>query len=192
MNEINDTNISLWVEKFLDGETSCAEERELYRYFAQKHLPAEAEPYREMFKWYSSLLAGEAAESLDGAAHESDTKGNSKVRILRLRPWQWVSVAASIVLLFALGAIFRPSTAALSDEYMAYQGSYIIRDGKKITDLSIVVPEIQRAEQMLNDRVSEVDRSFDEMNQAMINSVSSNLDMSNPSIREAVETALEY
>ena len=75
---------------------------------------------------------------------------------------------------------------------MAYQGSYIIRDGKKITDLSIVVPEIQLAEQMLNDRVSEVDRSFDEMNQAMINSVSSNLDMSNPSIREAVETALEY
>ena len=79
MNEINDTNISLWVEKFLDGETSCAEERELYRYFAQKRLPAEAEPYREMFKWYSSLLAGEAAESLDGTAHESDTKGNSKV-----------------------------------------------------------------------------------------------------------------
>lgn len=191
MNEINDKNINQWVEKFLNGETSNAEERELYRYFSQPEIPAEAEPYREMFAWYASLLPAQA-EMPEKAQEEPEEAEPEKVRILRLRPWQWVSVAATIALLFTLGFIFRPTGASLSDEYMAYQGSYIIRDGKKITDLSIVVPEILRAEQMLNDRVNEVDRSFDEMNEAMINSVSSELDMSNPAIREAVETALEY
>lgn len=193
MNEINNSNISHWIERFLDGETSCAEERELYSYFSQSELPPEAEPYREMFAWYASLQQkGESespAASTDADKHtESD---NSKVRILRLRPWQWISVAATIALLFTVGLIFRPSSASLSDEYMAYQGSYIIRDGKKITDLSIVVPEILKAEQLLNEKVDEVDRSFDEMDDAMINSVSSDLDMSNPAVREAVETALE-
>lgn len=53
--DINDRNITRWVERFLDGDTTCAEENELYRYFSRRNLPAEVEQYREMFAWYSSL-----------------------------------------------------------------------------------------------------------------------------------------
>lgn len=183
--DINNRNITQWVERFLDGNTTCAEERELYRYFSRRELPAEVEQYREMFSWYATLGGAETANVTP--------KTENKVRILRLRPWQWVSVAASIAILLAIGFIFRPAASpALSDEYLAYEGSYIIRDGKKITDLSIVVPEILRQEQILNERIAAIEQSFDRADNAMTQSVESRVDISNPGIREAVKTALEY
>ncbi len=185
--DINDRNITRWVERFLDGDTTCAEENELYRYFSRRNLPAEVEQYREMFAWYSSLGGEQIQPEL------KPVKAENKVRILRLRPWQWISVAASIAILLAVGFIFRPaSSPALSEEYLAYQGSYIIRDGKKITDLSIVVPEILRQEQLLNERLAAIEQSFDRADNAMTQSVESRVDISNPGIREAVRTALEY
>ena len=80
--------------------------------------------------------------------------------------------------------------ADIPEEYLAYQGSYIVRDGKKITDLRIVVPEILKTEQYIDDRINSVDEAID-INQAMIESMSSQLDMSNPAIREAVEAAFK-
>ena len=94
--------------------------------------------------------------------------------------------------LLTVGFLFRPksSMADIPAEYLAYQGSYIVRDGKKITDLRIVVPEILKTEQYIDDRINSVDEAID-INQAMIESMSSQLDMSNPAIREAVEAAFK-
>lgn len=191
MKGINDNNYALWVEKFLDGETTCREEKELYDYFSRPTLPQDAEAYREMFAWYSSLQIDTENTNKNSIHHLSDD-ASSHVRILHLRPWQWISVAATVALLLSAGFIFQPTREYVSEEYMAYQGSYIIRDGKKITDLNIVVPEILRTEQMLDEQLSQMDRSFDEMNNAVMNAVASDLDMSNPAVREAVETALEF
>lgn len=191
MKGINDNNYTLWVEKFLDGETTCREEKELYDYFSRPSLPEDAEAYREMFAWYSSLQIGNENTNKNSIHHLSDD-ASSRVRILHLRPWQWISVAATVALLLTAGFIFQPSREYVSEEYMAYQGSYIIRDGKKITDLNIVVPEILRTEQMLDEQLSQMNRSFDEMDNAVMNAVASDLDMSNPTVREAVETALEF
>ncbi|MDE5651261.1 MAG: hypothetical protein K2I35_09750, partial [Duncaniella sp.] len=80
----------------------------------------------------------------------------------------------------------------LSEEYMAYEGSYIIRDGKKITDLSIVVPEILRQERMLNERIEAIEMSLEDADNIMLRSVESSVDMSNPEVCEAVKAALEY
>lgn len=186
--EINDTNITQWVERFLDGDTTCAEEQELYRYFTQPEIPVEVEKYREMFTWYNSLNPDVQTISSD-----RETTTNSKVSILRLRPWQWISAAAAIALLFTLGFIFRPTQpVGLSEEYLAYKGSYIIRDGKKITDLAIVVPEIIRREKMIDERLNAIDRTFDQTDKVMINTLEANVDMTNPAVREAIQVALEY
>ncbi|MDE7145982.1 MAG: hypothetical protein K2O30_07530, partial [Duncaniella sp.] len=180
--DINDRNIAKWVERFLDGETTCAEEAELYRYFSRPVLPAEMEQYKDMFAWYSTLSSGKDTANSPTDAQKSD----NRVRILRLLPWQWISVAASIAILLAIGFIFRPAgNSALSEEYMAYEGSYIIRDGKKITDLSIVVPEILRQEQMLNERIQAIEMSFEDADDIMRRSVESSVDMSNPDVYEA-------
>lgn len=187
--DINDRNIAKWVERFLDGETSCAEEAELYRYFSRPVLPAEMEQYRDMFAWYSAISSGEDTPTSSMDIRKTD----NRVRIIRLLPWQWVSVAASIVILLAIGFIFRPAgNSPLSEEYMAYEGSYIIRDGKKITDLSIVVPEILRQERMLNERIEAIEMSLEDADNIMLRSVESSVDMSNPEVCEAVKAALEY
>jgi len=49
MNNITDNNYNEWVDRFLNAETSMDEERALYAYFSQRHLPPEAEKYRRMF-----------------------------------------------------------------------------------------------------------------------------------------------
>lgn len=191
MNTVNDNNISLWIQRFLDGETTCAEERELYAYFSREDIPEEVKPYRAMFGWYDSL-ASSANTTATPAATTSVSEKETPVRLPAFRPWQWISVAAMLALLLTVGFLFRPksSMADIPEEYLAYQGSYIVRDGKKITDLRIVVPEILKTEQYIDDRINSVDEAID-INQAMIESMSSQLDMSNPAIREAVEAAFK-
>ena len=46
-------NIKKMVERFLDGETTTAEEQMLYDYFAADVVPKELRPYQEMFRWYA-------------------------------------------------------------------------------------------------------------------------------------------
>ena len=122
MNEINDNNYMQWVERFLDAETTLNQERELYAYFSRSNLPEGARRYREMFGWYEDMQTPTPASSQ-----------SSPVRLLPLRMWQWVSVAAIIVLLFAAGLMLRPSATGneyIGDDGYIYSG-YMIRDGKK-------------------------------------------------------------
>ena len=57
MKTIDPDNIAELLTRFFDGETTCAEERALEKYFtSDTPLPPELEPYREMFGWYASGL----------------------------------------------------------------------------------------------------------------------------------------
>lgn len=181
MKDINDSNARIYVERFLAGETSGREEEALYSYFRRSDLPADLEPYREMFGWYASLCPAKARRDDKPA-----------LKLLKLKSWQWVSVAACLALLFSVGFIFRSPSEPMPDDYMAYEGSYIIRDGKKITDLRVVVPEIKRNEQLVNERLRQLDHSLEEANKAFDRVLSSDFDMSNPVIAEAVEATLRY
>lgn len=199
MNTINDRNIDTWIERFLTGETSCAEEKELYAYFSRPDLPQHLEKYREMFCWYGSLgasAAEETGESLPKPAKAAAYAGErDKVRILRLRPLAWAGVAATLALLFTIGFISRPSTSYgvdVPEEYMAYKGSYIIRDGKKITDLNVVVPEIMKAEKMVDERLRALNSSIEDAENAFSRSVDDSYDSSDPEARRIVEAALGY
>lgn len=182
MREIDQNNVSRYVERFLAGETTSAEERALYDYFSHGRVPAELESYREMFAWYGSLCQDAPAVR---AVPEP-------VRLPRLRLWQWTGMAATVVLLFSLGFVFRMQTADLPEEYMAYEGSYIIRDGKKITDLRVVVPEIRRNEQLVSERLSQLDRSLEEAEDAFDRALMEDFDMSDPDVAEVVRASLSY
>ncbi len=175
---INKDNVSGYISRFLAGETSLAEERALYGYFRREKIPAELECYREMFAWYDSLSpAPRTAEP---------------IRFPRLRRWQWTGVAATIALLLGLGFVFRMQTEALPEEYMAYEGSYIIRDGKKITDLRVVVPEIRRNEKLVSEQLRQIDMSIEEAESAFDRALTEDFDMSDPTVAEVVETSLSY
>ena len=55
MKTIDPNNIAELLRRFFDGETTCAEEKALEKYFtSDTPLPPELEPYRDMFGWYAS------------------------------------------------------------------------------------------------------------------------------------------
>lgn len=139
MNDINDSNIMQWIERFLDGSTTCAEEQKLYEYFSKKEIAPEAIPYREMMTWYAS---GMAAPIIN----------HKKKRSFSIKHWIYtISIAASIALLCTLGIKSYNRQSVISDEFSIYEGSYIIRNGEKITDLDIIMPELIQAEIIINE-----------------------------------------
>ena len=57
--------IKLLIDKFLDGETTLAEERKLYAYFRSEHILPEYLHYREMFLDFAAVqqLSGHIEET---------------------------------------------------------------------------------------------------------------------------------
>lgn len=198
MNNIDNSTIRQTIDRFLAGETSCREERELYAFFAGPGVPPDLACYKEMFRWYASLAENSSSAERPvtlmpaEAPAEATPRRGGKVRLLSMRAWQWVSAAAVVALLFSIGIIFHSPSTSVPDEYLSYEGSYIIRDGKKITDLSVVVPEIRRTEQMVNERLSALDESIEAADAAFDRSLTSSYPMSDPNVREVIEAALTY
>ncbi|MCM1355957.1 MAG: hypothetical protein NC212_06095 [Staphylococcus sp.] len=187
MTDIDKTKITQMIDSFLAGETSREEEQQLYAFFSEEQdLPQELGQYREMFGWYASL--GALADTGAGTAETAIAAEAPKARILRMGLRQWMSIAAAIAVIFTLGFFLRPSSSTeIPDDYYAYEGSYIIRDGKKITDLKIVVPEIRRMERMVDESINAIDTSIREADGAFDASLESSYDMSDPSVKELIE-----
>ncbi len=133
MTIINKQNADEWVCRFLNGETDNTEEQDLYRFFAGKDVPRNLKKYKPMFKWY----AGEMKEPLP------NIKKQHKLHILYIR----LSIAASILLVCGIGfGWYKYNSRKV--EYSCFEGSYIIRDGKKITNIKEIMPEVQKTLQL--------------------------------------------
>lgn len=132
-----DKDIELLIGRFLDGETTNAEEQRLYDYFAGTRVASRLEKYRPMFSWYAGGMKGQLPDIWDAAC---------KCRKARTR---WiraaVSTAAAILLIAGITVAYfhYRQTQRL---YATYEGSYIVRNGKKITDIKSILPELKRIE----------------------------------------------
>lgn len=115
------------VEKFLEGRTSNAEERELYAWFRENEVPAEWQELKAMFEWYEAGMpeinnahSGQLSEqSTHNARHTVTSRPRRRVRM-----WLTgaaITAAASIAALFWL----TPTTPTID----IYEGSYIIEAG---------------------------------------------------------------
>lgn len=51
---MKEKEIQQLIERFLEGETSNAEEQVLYDYFENKEIAPDLMPYRKMFRWYAA------------------------------------------------------------------------------------------------------------------------------------------
>ena len=132
------------VERFLDGATTHAEEKELYAFFTGKDIPPHLEQYAEMFAWFDS-----------GMPHEFETVTEPAPKIIRpknrFRIWGTVAaVAATLVLLMVL----RPRS--VEPEFDPFEGSYIVRNGVKITDPELVGPEIENTLRLIEEQEQEM------------------------------------
>ncbi len=125
------------VEKFLDGATTNAEEQTLYDYFAGEKVDRRLEQYKPMFRWYAGGMTDPLPAEPPAAA--------GRARTLRMRILATAGIAAS-VLLIGGAAIGYHKHMEKERLYATYEGSYIVRGGKKITDLKAIMPELKRIE----------------------------------------------
>ena len=116
------------IERFLEGATTNAEEQILYDYFNSKDIAESLERYRVMFQWYAAGIPEQKAK------HHKRTYA------------KWLAIAASMLLLVCIGFGYRYYQEQ-QELYAIYEGSYIIRDGIKNTDIRQILPELQATEQ---------------------------------------------
>ena len=83
-------NIEKLLQKYLDAETSIAEENELKRYFSSNNVAPHLEEYQALFGYFTI------------SKQEVYTKP-LQLKTQKQR-WKWLSVAASVVLLVSLYA----------------------------------------------------------------------------------------
>lgn len=132
------------LDKYLDGETSSAEERALRGYFTNKgnNIPEEWMPYRALFTYIAEERAdeGETAETIDinvnkaGKAHR--------------RGWIYAAATAAAAILIAVVMISLPRQ----------NDNYAVIDGKVYTNKKVVEDEALKALQMVS---SDNDDNFD-------------------------------
>ncbi|MDR1098233.1 MAG: hypothetical protein LBL57_08880 [Tannerella sp.] len=116
------------LERFFEGSTSNREERQLYDFFAGRDVPEHLLPYKPLFACFEALP-------------EAFCEKESPVRRKRRVKWMlWPCAAAALlalVLLNPFGYGNKPRDP--------YEGSYIVCNGVRITDLDIIRPELEAA-----------------------------------------------
>lgn len=115
------TYIENLLERFFEGETTNAEEQELYAFFARPDLPEHLKAYRPVFGYFETGITREVEEG------RNPSKSVRKVPFLRRWLWMGLAVAASLLLFLFLNK----GDGGKEDDFNPYAGSYIIRGGVK-------------------------------------------------------------
>lgn len=132
-----DKDIERLIAQFLDGETTNAEEQRLYNYFAGRHVARRLLKYKPMFRWYAGGMAEPLPANMAAAT--------ARPRLMPL--WAKAAACAAAAVLVVAGATVAYLRHACTERlYATYEGSYIVRGGKKLTDLKAIMPELRRIE----------------------------------------------
>ncbi len=119
------------VERFLEGETSNEEEKELYSFFRTGEIPDELIPYKAFFAYFETGIAAELGV---------EKKKKSRYSLTRSRLLFYSSLAASFLILAGVSLFFSQQ----EDSFNPYEGSYIVRGGVRITDPDKIGPELEK------------------------------------------------
>ncbi|WP_300570582.1 hypothetical protein [Flavobacterium sp.] len=88
--------IDILIEKYFQGETSIAEEKELRSYFSSQNVAPHLEQYKAMFGYFTEAKQQEFTQEIP-----QQTK---KQKVM------WLSIAASVVVFFGMIAFFMVNT----------------------------------------------------------------------------------
>jgi hypothetical protein len=117
------------LERFFEGETSNEEEQAIYQYFTQEDIPEHLRRYKPVFACFETGIA-EAFEQPKPVVALPQRKSRRMI---------WASIAASFLILLASSLFFLQKNASFNP----YEGSYIIRNGERITDINRIRPELE-------------------------------------------------
>jgi hypothetical protein len=153
-------HIHILLERFFDGLTSNDEERELYRYFMQDTISGKFAQYAPVIKYFSEGITDELVLLSFSELSPNEPIGqfnNSVCKTLSPKRKRWIvwsSVAASFLLVIFTSLYFL-KTEKPSDPF---EGSYIIRNGIRITDLDLIRPELEATIQKVMQHQLETDQ----------------------------------
>ena len=140
--------IATLVEKFLDGRTTNDEERELYAWFRHEEVPAEWTELKAMFAWYEEGMPEREAPVA--------TVPTLPKRSLWLRWGTACGIAASVAIIIML---FSPNNEALHTSNNIYEGSYIVEQGVRYSDIEHIEDDIEE----LLERADAIELKADEL-----------------------------
>ena len=135
MDIVTNEHIEELLERFFEGKTSNTEEQLLYDFFAGNNVPEHLLNYKDIFTYFGNDIKEEFGE----------IKPDIPVRRIKIRKWiLWTGVAASLLVL----VLFNPFAYG-NNTFDPYEGSYIIRNGVRITDMKIIRPELEATVQQI-------------------------------------------
>jgi hypothetical protein len=89
------------LEKYFDGETSIAEEKELQGYFSTHHVAPHLEKYTALFNHFTVAKEQQFKQEIPFLEIQKDESTNQKQN--QKRNLAWISIAASVVVLMGIG-----------------------------------------------------------------------------------------
>ena len=130
--EVTKNNIEEYIHRFMEGETTNAEEQAIYRFFRTDAVPEHLKSYTDMFVWYEEGMP-------EKKLTESKVQSFSKQHKI---PYIWnISIAAMLIICIGLGIILSFDKGQ-HEEWACYEGSYVEVNGKRITDIETILPII--------------------------------------------------
>ena len=144
------------LERFFEGLTSNEEEQKLYEFFAGCDVPEHLLRYKKVFTYFdidlnSELHMDEATSEVDDEAFDENDimfaedlekelfEPEAPVRKIQYGKWMlWAGVAASLLILILLNPF-----GFGNKPFDPYEGSYIVRNGVRITDPETIRPELE-------------------------------------------------
>jgi len=145
----NKNNIENLIERFFEGTTSNLEEKQLYDFFSKEDIPDELKKYKPVFEYFHSGIIKETTE---------DQKQQNTVQKKSMHNYKKIiyavgGIAASILILFSVYSLINRQ----EENFNPYEGSYIVRNGVRITDYDVIKPELEKAykQAMLQEKKSE-------------------------------------
>ncbi|MCD8185462.1 MAG: hypothetical protein LUD68_03115 [Rikenellaceae bacterium] len=129
------------IERFLDGATTLAEEKELFRFFSQSHIPEHLERYQAMFMWF------------DGALKKEFNRSSAKTVPVEpgRRLWVWAAAAA-----VAAAVVFLMIHTPGHTEFNPFEGSYLVRNGTVISDSEQIRPIVEATLRAVEEKELEI------------------------------------
>lgn len=153
MNTEEYKNVEDLVERFFEGKTSRAEEQQLYAFFAQPDIPSVFLPYKEMFGYFETGIVEECKESPELVLPAKRQKRTTRLWLMA------ATVAASLLfLLFNTVGVKQPVP------FNPYEGSYIVRNGVRITDMNEVEPVLKTTLQRIEQQQKRVEQLLEHAN----------------------------
>ena len=99
----NELRIRTLTERFFEGETTLAEEKELYEYYRSGEVPADLQSLRTMFLGLEAVeIKQEEPEQKEVPLPLKETNSVTTTRTPII--WKWITAAAAVAVLLISGA----------------------------------------------------------------------------------------